>query len=114
MVGGLLRQISASFVGPQAENMLAELHADRLFLAVDGFNLEIGASTPDILEAHLNERMMDAARETTIVADFSKLGHRSVSKIGSIERVHRLITDSHAAPAFLDAVRQKGIEVVVA
>jgi len=113
MLGGLLRQISSSFVGPQAEGMLAELHADRLFLAVDGFSLEIGASTPDILEAHLNERMMDAAKETTIVADFSKLGRRSVSKIGSIERVHRLITDSHASAAFLDAVRQKGIEVIV-
>lgn len=114
MLGGLMRQISSSFVGPQAEAMLAELHADRLFLAVDGFNLEIGASTPDILEAHLNEAMMDAAKETTIVADFSKLGRRSVSKIGSIERVHRLITDSHASAPFLDAVREKGIEVIVA
>lgn len=114
MVGGLLRQISASFVGPQAEAMLAELHADRLFLAVDGFSLETGPSTPDVLEAHLNERMMDAARETTIVADFSKLGRRSVSRIGSVERVHRLITDAKAPPSFLDAARQRGIEVVVA
>jgi DeoR family transcriptional regulator, aga operon transcriptional repressor len=113
MLGGLLRHISSSFVGPQAEAMLSELHADRLFLAVDGFSLEIGPSTPDILEAHLNERMMRAAKETTIVADFSKLGRRSVSKIGSIERVHRLITDAHAAPDFLDAVRKKGIEVIV-
>jgi DeoR/GlpR family transcriptional regulator of sugar metabolism len=114
MLGGLLRQISSSFVGPQAEAMLSELHADRLFLAVDGFSLDIGPSTPDILEAHLNERMMDAARETTIVADFSKLGRRSVSNIGSMERVHRLITDSHAPTDFLDAIREKGIEVVVA
>jgi DeoR/GlpR family transcriptional regulator of sugar metabolism len=114
MLGGLLRHISSSFVGPQAEAMLSELHADRLFLAVDGFNLDIGPSTPDILEAHLNEGMMKAAKETTIVADFSKLGRRSVSKIGSMERVHRLITDSRAAPDFLNAVREKGIEVVVA
>ena len=113
MLGGLLRQISSSFVGPQAEAMLAELHADRLFLAVDGFNLEIGPSTPDVLEAHLNEGMMDAARETTIVADFSKLGRRSVSRIGSIERVHRLITDAHAAASFIDSVREKGIDVIV-
>jgi DeoR/GlpR family transcriptional regulator of sugar metabolism len=113
MVGGVLRQISASFVGPQAEAMLAQLHADRLFLAVDGFTLESGPSTPDVLEAHLNERMMEAAKETTIVADFSKLGRRSVSRIGSLDRVHRLITDSKAAPAFLEAVRERGIEVVV-
>lgn len=114
MVGGLMRQISSSFVGPQAEAMLTQLHADRLFLAVDGFSLETGASTPDVLEAHLNKRMMDAARETTIVADSSKLGRRSVSSIGSIDRVHRLITDSMASADFLDSVRKLGISVVVA
>lgn len=114
MVGGLLRQISCSFVGPQAEAMLSHLHADRLFLAVDGFSLDIGPSTPDVLEAHLNECMMNAARETTIVADHSKLGRRSVSRIGGIDRVQRLITDSKAQAGFLDSVRLLGIDVVVA
>ena len=38
MIGGILRQISGSFVGPQAEQMLRELHADHFFLAVDGFD----------------------------------------------------------------------------
>ncbi len=32
MIGGLLRPVSCSFVGPQAEAMLKEFHADRLFL----------------------------------------------------------------------------------
>jgi DeoR family transcriptional regulator, aga operon transcriptional repressor len=114
MVGGLLRQISCSFVGPQAEAMLTQLHADRLFLGVNGFSLDTGPSTPDVLEAHLNECMMNAARETTIVADHSKLGRRSVSRIGAIDKVQRLITDAKAQPGFLDAVRQLGIDVVVA
>jgi len=114
MVGGVMRQISCSFVGPQAEAMLSQLHADRLFLAVDGFSLDIGPSTPDVLEAHLNGCMMDAARETTIVADHSKLGRRSVSRIGALSRVQRLITDSKAQPDFLNAVRGLGIQVVVA
>jgi len=30
-----------------------DFHADRLFLAVDGFDLENGPSTPDVLEAQL-------------------------------------------------------------
>ncbi|WP_321473834.1 DeoR/GlpR family DNA-binding transcription regulator [uncultured Paludibaculum sp.] len=114
MVGGLLRQISCSFVGPQAEAMLTQLHADRLFLAVDGFELETGPSTPDVLEAHLNECMMSAARETTVVADHSKLGRRSVYRIGTVDRVQRLITDAKAQPEFLESMRRLGIEVVVA
>jgi DeoR family transcriptional regulator of aga operon len=112
MIGGILRQISSSFVGPQAEQMLRELRADRLFLAVDGFDLETGPSTPDILEAELNGCMMDIARETTVVADSSKLGRRSLSKIGAIERVNRLITDTHAPAEFVSALRARGLEVL--
>jgi len=112
MIGGILRQISRSFVGPQAEQSLRELHADRLFLAVDGFDLEHGASTPDILEAQLNGLMMKVARETTIVADSSKLGRRSVSRIGEVEKVKRLITDSRAPEEFLAALRARGVQVM--
>jgi DeoR family transcriptional regulator of aga operon len=112
MIGGLLRPVSCSFVGPQAEAMMNEFHADRLFLAADGFDLESGPSTPDVLEAQLNNVMIRSAREVTVVADSSKLGRRSVSKIGPLERIHRLITDNRAAPEFTRGLRKKGIEVI--
>ena len=112
MVGGLLRPLSCSFVGPQAEAMMNEFHADRLFLAVDGFDLETGPSTPDLLEAQLNNTMMRSAREVTVVADFSKLGRRATSKIGPFEKIHRLITDKRAPAEFTQVLRQKGIEVI--
>ena len=114
VIGGLMRPISYSLVGPQAENMLKEFHADRLFLAVDGFDLEIGASTPDVFEAQLNGVMMRMAKEVNIVADSSKLGRRSVSRIGPLEKVHRLITDNRAPMDFVEALRKKGVDVVVA
>ena len=113
-IGGVLRPVSLSFVGPQAETMLNDLHADRLFLAVDGFDLEHGPTTPDVLEAHLNGLMMSVAKETTVVADFSKLGRCSVSRIGSIEQVHRLITDKKAPDEFVKALQARGIEVIQA
>jgi DeoR family transcriptional regulator, aga operon transcriptional repressor len=113
-IGGVLRPVSLSFVGPQAEAMLKDLHADRLFLGVDGFDLEYGPSTPDVLEAHLNGLLMTVAKETTVVADFSKLGRRSVSRIGSIEQIHRLITDTKAPQEFVKMLRARGIEVIQA
>ena len=113
MIGGLLRPVSFSFVGPQAEAMLKELHADRLFLAVDGFDVEAGPSTPDVLEAQLNTCMMRAAREVNVVADSSKLGRRSVSRIGPNERIHRLITDNRAPTAIIEALRKRSIEVAL-
>jgi DeoR family transcriptional regulator of aga operon len=112
MIGGLLRPVSCSFVGPQAEAMMNDFHADRLFLAVDGFDLEHGPSTPDVLEAQLNSVMIRSAREVTVVTDFSKLGRRSVSKIGPFDRIRRLITDTRATQEFSEKLRKKGIEVI--
>jgi DeoR family transcriptional regulator, aga operon transcriptional repressor len=112
MLGGLLRTLSSSFVGPQTEAVLRDLHADHLFLAVDGFTLEHGPFTPDPLEAQLNALMMKVAREVTIVADSTKLGRRSLFRIGPLESVHRLITDAHAPKDFTDSLRQKGIDVM--
>ena len=114
MIGGLLRPVSCSFVGPQAEAMLKEFHADRFFLAVDGFDLEIGPSTPDVLEAQLNSLMMGISREVNVVADFSKLSRRSVSRIGPLSGVHRLITDTKAPAEFCEALRMAEIEVITA
>src|SRR5881394_3632892 len=114
MIGGLLRPVSCSFVGPQAEAMMNEFHADRLFLAVDGFDLENGPSTPDVLEAQLNNVMIRSAKEVNVVADFSKLGRRSVSRIGPLERIKRLITDNRAPSEFSEALRKKGVEVIEA
>ena len=113
-IGGVLRLVSQSFVGPQAEAMLRDLHADRLFLAVDGFDLENGPTTPDVLEAQLNGLMIQVAKRTAVVADFSKLGRRSVSRIGSIEQIHCLITDTGAPADFVKALRARGIEVLQA
>jgi DeoR family transcriptional regulator, aga operon transcriptional repressor len=114
MIGGLLRPVSGSFVGPQAETMLKEFHADRLFLAVDGFDLEVGPSTPDVLEAQLNNLMIKVSKEVNVVADFSKLGRRSVSRIGLLSQVHRLITDTRAPAEFSEALRKAKLEVITA
>jgi DeoR family transcriptional regulator of aga operon len=81
-------------------------------MAENGFDLENGPSTPDVLEAQLNNVMIRSAKEVNVVADFSKLGRRSVSKIGPLDRIDRLITDNRAVPEFTEGLRNKGIEVM--
>jgi len=112
MVGGVLRQLSNSFVGPQAERMLSQLHADHCFLGVDGLDPELGPTTPDPLEAQLNSLMLRVSTRVTVVADSSKIGKRSLSAIGGIGLVQRLITDDRIAPEAAEAFRAKGLEVI--
>ena len=113
MIGGMLRQVSSSLVGPQAEQVLRGLHADRLFLGVDSLDPEIGLMTPDILEAQLNALMIEVSQEVVAVADASKFGRRSVSVIAGVDRIHKLITDASASPEIVEALRARGVAVTL-
>ena len=113
MLGGLMRHVSGSFVGPQAERAIQELHADHFFLGVDGIDPSMGLSTPDVLEAQLNAAMIKVAQEVSVVADASKIGRRSLSLIGSINLVKRVITDDRLSEEMADKLRKSGVEVIV-
>jgi DeoR family transcriptional regulator of aga operon len=113
MIGGILRQMSYSTVGPQAEQILRGLYADRLFLGVDGLDPEIGLTTPDVLEAQLNSLMIKVSRDVTAVADSSKFQRRSLSVIASVTDVHRIITDDKVDPDLVDGLRSRKIDVMV-
>lgn len=112
MIGGILRQISQSFVGPQAEAMLARLHWDHFFLGVNGLDAEGGVYTPDVLESGLNAAMIRTARQTTVVADSSKIGRRSLATIAPLSSIHRLITDTGIRPEDRAAIERLGVKVI--
>ncbi len=112
MIGGILRQMSYSLSGPHAEQTLRLVHADRLFLGVDGLDPEIGLMTPDVLEAQLNAIMIQVSREVVVVADSSKFERRSLSVIGKVEAMHKLITDTRADPEKIAILRARNIEVI--
>jgi DeoR family transcriptional regulator, aga operon transcriptional repressor len=109
--GGVLRRKSWSLAGPQAEQALRDLQADRLFLGVDSLDPEIGLMTPHVLEAKLNALMIRIARQTIAVSDSSKLLRRNLSVIAPVEQVHMLITDRAAASDAVAAIRARGVEV---
>lgn len=95
------------------EQLLCPLHADHFFLGIDGIDDELNLSTPDLLEAQLNKLMMQISNETTVIADSSKIGRRSLSVIGNLMGVRRLITDHRASHEMLTKIRGSGLEVVV-
>ncbi len=114
MIGGLMRHVSGSFVGPQAEQLLRPLHADHFFLGIDGLDPEMRLSTPDLLEAQINTIMMQVSNEVTVIADASKIGRRSLSLISDLASAHRIITDERISQEMLTKIRGTGVEVVVA
>lgn len=113
LTGGSLRKNSFSLVGPLAEDMLEEIHADILFLGVDGFDVEVGLTTPNLLESRVNRAMVKASAKVVAVCDSTKFGRRSLCKIVDSSLVHHVITDSGLSSATADSLRSLGIEVTL-
>jgi DeoR family transcriptional regulator of aga operon len=113
LTGGTLRKNSFSLVGPIAEETLRRLSADILFLGVDGFDVQYGLSTPNILEAKVNRVMVEAAKRTVAVCDSSKFGRRSLSLIVPTSALHEVITDRGIPKPDLRALKKSGLEVTL-
>jgi len=113
LTGGSLRKNSFSLVGPLAEESLRKLSADLLFLAVDGFDVGYGLTTPNQLEARVNRAMAEAARRTIVVCDSSKFGRRSLSLIMAISSVHETITDRNIPKRDLKSLGEAEVEVTI-
>lgn len=113
LTGGTVRKNSFSLVGPLAEESLRCLHADILFLGVDGFDVSYGLSTPNLLEAKVNRVMVEVATRTVAACDSSKFGRRSLSLIVPTAALQDVITDRGVPKSDLRALRKAGIAVTL-
>jgi DeoR/GlpR family transcriptional regulator of sugar metabolism len=112
LTGGV-RTPSDSLVGPVADQAIATLHFDMLFLGVHGISVEAGLSTPNLAEAETNRRLVQSARRVVVVADHTKWGVVGLSSFATLERVDTLVTDA-GLPAEARAEVGEYLRLVVA
>ncbi|MGN6495426.1 MAG: transcriptional repressor AgaR [Agriterribacter sp.] len=112
--GGFLRKNSLSLIGSTAEESFKNYFCDKLFLAVDGFSISHGLSTPNVEEAHLNRMMMSISKQVIVVADSSKFHKRSFAFIAPIADTDVLITDSGIPAEDQKKLEGAGIQVIIA
>lgn len=112
-LGGTFRRKSQSFYGKSAEQALQKLHVDKLFLGVDGFNMERGITTHFEAEAELNRIMCSVASEVIVVTDSSKFGTICLHKILEPKQVNCIVTDSEIPQEYMDGLKRLGIENIV-
>jgi len=111
-LGGIVRSSSASVVGPFAEKMLQGFRCSKLFLGVDGVDIDFGLTTTNALEASLNQDMIASAEKVIVLADSSKFGCRGFSRICSLDQVDMVITDNGLGEMFVKQLEEKGVELV--
>ena len=90
-VGGSLRRLTRSFVGPFAVRTVQGHFADRLFLSVKGLTENGIMTDADALEAEVKRTMIAQAGESTLLIDASKMQVRGLSVIASVAEISNVI-----------------------
>ncbi|MFB9863618.1 DeoR/GlpR family DNA-binding transcription regulator [Rufibacter immobilis] len=112
-LGGLLRRSSSSVTGPYSESILTDFSCSKLFLGVDGIDLEFGFTTTNVMEAHLNRQMINISQKTIVLADSSKFGKRGFGRICGFEDIDQIITDKGISEHTHKALQGMGVKVTI-
>ena len=111
VVGGNLLKMAATMVGPLADDTLRKVSADKLFMGVDGVDMNIGLTTPDINEAKTSRVMMESAVEVFLLVDASKFGRRSLGVISPLSGIDKLITTKHLSEEEFQQLSKNEIDI---
>ncbi|MDQ3277639.1 MAG: DeoR/GlpR family DNA-binding transcription regulator [Bacteroidota bacterium] len=112
-LAGPIRKSSSSVTGLYAEKMLEDFSCSKLFLGVDGIDVEFGLTTTNMMEAQLNKAMIKASQKTIVLADSSKFGKRGFGRICGLEDIEQVITDSNVSEHMVETLQGLGIEVTI-
>lgn len=113
-MGGLIHQTSSSAAGSFAERLLDDISCGMLFIGVDGIDMEFGLSITNLAEASLNTKMIHRAQTVVVLADSSKFNRRGIGRIGGLEEVDYIVTDSLVPADTVRTLQEQGIQVIVA
>jgi DeoR family transcriptional regulator, fructose operon transcriptional repressor len=112
--GGDLQKDTFYLSGEWAQRALSEIRLDKAVLGVSAVDPAYGFSTANHGEAQIKKMLTKAAKTRIALADHAKFGRQSFAYVGPTTDIHVLITDAGTDPKYLDALREAGLQVVIA
>ncbi len=115
VLGGEYREQSRSFVGEFALNTIRHIHSNHTVLGTNGISLDKGLTTTVFQECNINQAMIENTQGSVIViADHSKIHHVSNFVSAPIDAIDILVTDTQCPSDFVEEIKQRGIQVIIA
>lgn len=114
LIGGRLRQASMCCIGSVARQMLEKLSFDKCFLSACRFSVERGFTVDNLQEADVKRTLLQVAKESYFLMDYSTYGHDAFSLIAPCEPGRRLITDWRIPMELTMRLEAVGLQVIVA
>ena len=111
-VGGTMLPRSLSFVGPQTNNALEYYHVNKAFISCQGIHAKRGISDSNEMQALVKQKMIEISDEIYLLADYTKFGKQAFSRIGAINSINCIITDSKTSQGQIKDFQDLEIKVI--
>jgi DeoR family fructose operon transcriptional repressor len=113
LTGGYLDPRIRVMLGPLCEQMLSLIRADVLIMGIGSIS-ESGFSNNNTLVVGSEQKMIEIASKVIIVADHTKFGRSAMIPVAQLEAADTVVSDSDLAPEYVELLRSRGIEVLLA
>jgi DeoR family transcriptional regulator of aga operon len=113
-LGGILRDSELSFIGHLTEQALSEVRSDKVIIGTRAISLDQGLTNDYLPETLTDRAILNAGRQTIVVADHSKCGVIATAFLAPLSAMSILVTDDQTEAEFINPLREKGIEVIIA
>lgn len=114
VTGGEFKAPTLSLTGEKAAAFFSQIHVKKCFLATGGISFDVGLTYPGLSDLPVKRAMIEAAEETYLVADSTKIGRMAFAALGALDRIQYLITDGGISDKDLKEFESRGIKVIVA
>lgn len=114
ITGGIVRPRELSMIGNIPEGVYSNYHTDKAFIGIGGISLDNGLTEYNIEDSQIKKVLLQNSLEKIIVADSSKFGVTTFNTVAQLESVDTIVTDSDAPPDIVEAIRNLGIDVIIA
>jgi len=113
LTGGYLDPRIRVMLGPLCEQMLGLIRADVVIMGIGSVS-DAGFSNNNTLVVGSEQKMIEIANKLIIVADHTKFGRNAMIPVAQLEAADTVVSDGELAPEYVDLLRSKGIEVLLA
>jgi DeoR/GlpR family transcriptional regulator of sugar metabolism len=114
VLGGIFRHSENSMYGSLVEDALSEFHADKVIFGIRAIDIHQGLTNDFFPEISTDRNILRTGLEVIVVADHTKFNRISTARVCPLSWIHKIVTDQKTPPETINAIKQRGVDVIVA
>ena len=110
--GGKLKKGSLSLVGPSAEKTIRSFHVDYAVCSSKGLDITRGITDSNEKDSQMKQPILESAETKIFCVDSSKFDKISLIKVGNVNEVDIIATDTEPSANWQEYLKRKNVELI--